>query len=69
MDRAAKLAGFAKEFLQFEQEVTRTHRVQPLGARDTTRGALAMAAEDLGFSPNEISAAVDQALTDAGTTP
>jgi len=67
MDRAAKLAAEARDFLQFERQ--HAHRFTADWAREVTRETLADRAVELGFSNLEISAAVDQALTDAGTTP
>lgn len=68
MDRAAKLAVDAKRELSFERALI-MNGCFPGMARDTTRRMVAICAERLGFSSLEISAAVDQALTDAGTTP
>ncbi len=65
MDRAAKLAEHARVCLEMERE----YPLCPVGNRPATRAVLADIAERLGFSDLEISAAVDQALTDAGTTP
>ncbi len=65
MDRAAKLAAEAREYL----ELGPLCFLSPENALKATRKVLAVSAECLGFAPNEISAAVDQALTDAGTTP
>ena len=65
MDRAAKLAASARRMLHFEQESSASFEAK----RMTTRQMLCEDAESMGFAPNEISAAVDQALTDAGTTP
>lgn len=67
MDRAAKLAADARDFLMFERHYADRYTAEQ--ARGITRAALAGRAEEYGFAPNEISAAVDQALTDAGTTP
>lgn len=65
MDRAAKLAAEAREYLANEVcwSGSRDH------ARQVTRICLAECATDLGFAPNEISAAIDEALTAAGATP
>lgn len=65
MTRAARLAAYARQLLQFEKESP----VSFEAARATTRQMLCEDAELLGFAPNEISAAVDTALTTAGTTP
>jgi hypothetical protein len=65
MDRAAKLADHARQMLHFEQESFASFEAK----RMTTRQMLCEEAEDLGFAPNEISAAVDEALTAAGQTP
>lgn len=67
MDRAAKLAEEARIFLHFERD--HAHKLDAEPARACTREALVECAAELGFSPLEISAAVDQALKDAGTTP
>lgn len=65
MDRVAKLAAQARRMLQFETESL----VSFEAARATTRQMLCEDAELLGFASNEISAAVDEALTSAGATP
>ncbi len=65
MDRVAQLAAQARRMLEFEKDSL----VGFEAARMTTRQMLREEAEDLGFAPNEISAAVDEALTAAGTTP
>jgi len=65
MDRAAKLATYARRMLEFERDSPRSFEAK----RTTTRAMLCEEAETLGFAPNEISAAVDEALTSAGTTP
>jgi len=65
MDRAAKLAAEARDCVRFERE----SGVHWKAAREATRECLAEVAADLGFSDLEISAAVDEALTAAGTTP
>jgi hypothetical protein len=65
MDRAAKLAAEARDCLEFEK----VGGYSPEAARASTRDMLAIVAFDLGFANNEISAAVDEALTAAGTTP
>lgn len=65
MDRAAQLAAQARRMLEFEQDSL----VSLEAARMTTRQMLCEDAELLGFAHNEISAAVDEALTSAGTTP
>lgn len=67
MDRAAKLADYAEALLCDEEAF---HGILSAdGNRTITREALVECAAELGFSPLEISAAVDQALKDAGTTP
>lgn len=63
MDRAAKLAAEAVRQIHLERGSS-----SPYGRR-ITRAKLIMKAKDLGIPDLEISAAVDQALTDAGTTP
>lgn len=64
MDRAAKLAAAAR------WHVARELAEKSPKSREVTRSCLAVLAETLGLSERrEISAAVDQALTDAGTTP
>lgn len=65
MDRKAKLAAEARKHLQFEAESQYSREV----ARMTTRTMLCEEAAELGYAWNEISAAVDEALTSAGTTP
>lgn len=65
MDRAAKLANYARWMLEFERDSPSGFEAK----RTTTRVMLTDEAIDLGFAPNEISAAVDEALTQAGTTP
>ncbi len=65
MDRVAKLANYARRMLEFEKDSL----VSREAARMTTRQMLCDDAELMGFAPNEISAAVDEALTAAGTTP
>lgn len=67
MDRAAKLAEVARLFVRSE-----AHWREFGGAdenRRITRRELAAHAAKFGFSDLEISAAVDEALTAAGTTP
>ncbi len=66
MDRAAKLADLAGLYLAAEMTLG-AH--DPELARQITRRRLAFNASDYGFSDLEISAAVDEALTAAGTTP
>jgi hypothetical protein len=68
MDRAAKLAATARAEVLHEEVIVKFGGV-PENARAMTRRILLERARHLGFAPNEISAAVDQALTDAGTTP
>lgn len=65
MDRAAKLAKEAKDCLELEKTGLYSQEV----ARTASRDVLATIARHLGFSDLEISAAVDEALTAAGTTP
>ena len=65
MTRAAKLAAVAREILPFEKDGL----FNPTYSRSITRLALADHAEEMGFAPKEISAAVDAALAAAGTTP
>jgi hypothetical protein len=65
MDRVVKLAAKARKHLQFEAESQYSREV----ARMTTRTMLCEEAAELGFAWNEVSAAVDEALTAAGTTP
>ena len=65
MDRAAHLALIAREILPFEAKAGPAASY----ARDITRAALVRCAEELGYANNERSAAVDEALTAAGTTP
>jgi hypothetical protein len=65
MDRAAKLATQARRMLEFEKDSL----VSREAARMTTRTMLCEEAVELGYEWNEISAAVDEALTSAGTTP
>lgn len=65
MDRVAQLAAKARKHLQFEAESQYSREV----ARMTTRTMLCEEAVDLGYAWNEISAAVDEALTSAGTMP
>ncbi len=66
MDRAAKLAAEAKQCLWEEKwDVPK----EWADARKHTRDYLAEVARELDFSDLEISAAVDEALTAAGTTP
>jgi hypothetical protein len=66
MDRAAKLAEAAKEYIELEPLCF----LSPQNGRRATRRALAGHARELGFdSKTEISAAIDQALKDAGTGP
>lgn len=62
MDRAAKLAAEAKVCVIDEARYAEAQR-------RATRDILASKARKFGVPENEISAAVDQALTDAGTTP
>lgn len=64
MDRAAKLAETARLLIDRETAPPGNYE-----ARRDTRDKLAAEAERLGFPPNERSAAIDQALKDAGTTP
>ena len=66
MDRAAKLAKCAKALLGDEKAFP---LVPADKNREITRFVLGEMAGSLGFAPNEISAAVDEALTAAGTTP
>jgi hypothetical protein len=66
MDRAAKLAALAGLYLGAEMGLG---AADPELARQVTRRRLAFDASNLGFSDLEISAAVDEALTAAGTTP
>lgn len=68
MDRAAKLAAEAKRELAFEQKMV-GNGCEADAARNSTRYVLAMFAWDFGFSSIEVSAAVDEALAAAGTTP
>lgn len=68
MDRAAKLAEATRHEL-LEEKCSIQCGVSPENTRATTRRVLGSLAFRLGFAPNEISAAIDQALTDAGTTP
>lgn len=64
MDRAAKLAADASVYVA--REITSPG----IWIRESTRDRLAEIAESLGYSTElEISAAVDQALKDAGSTP
>lgn len=65
MDRAAKLAAEAREYLANEVCWSGSREQ----ARQVTRICLAECAADFGFATNEISSAIDQALTDAGATP
>lgn len=65
MDRKAQLSAEARKMIQFEAESQYSREV----ARMTTRQMLCEDAADMGFAWNEISAAVDEALTAAGTTP
>lgn len=65
MDRAAIMKEEAGIYLRFERESCMHWKA----ARESTRECLAEVAAELGFSPLEISAAVDRALKDAGTTP
>lgn len=65
MDRAAKLAAEARECVRMERE----SGFDVSFARTITRASLAYVAEEYGFAPNEISAAIDEALTAAGATP
>lgn len=64
MDRAAKLAADARYFLIFEES-----RADKDEARVETRRRLSFLAGVYGYAQNEISAAVDRALTATGTTP
>jgi hypothetical protein len=66
MDCVAKLAAEAKHCL-WEEKWDRPK--DWADARKHTREYLAGVAHELGFQENEISAAVDEALTAAGTTP
>lgn len=65
MDRVAQLAAKARKYLQFEAESPYSREV----ARMTTRATLCQEAAELGYAWKEVSAAVDEALTAAGTTP
>ncbi len=65
MDRAAKLAAEARRMLSFEEQSSASFEAK----RMTTRQMLYESAEYLGFANNEISAAIDEALTAAGATP
>lgn len=65
MDRAAKLAAEARQYLANEV----CWHGQREQARQVTRLCLIECARDHGFSDLEISAAVDEALTTAGTMP
>jgi len=69
MDRVVmmeRLTEEARDCLQFES----VSGYQPVVGRAATRDVLADIAERLGFDPKtEISAAVDEALSKAGTTP
>ncbi len=69
MDRAAKLAAFAADRMKTERTWMEVDAGLFAAARHTTRTFLAYRAERLGFAPNEISAAIDEALTAAGATP
>ncbi len=70
MDRAAKLAALAALAGRFiRSEVHWRELVDADENRRITRRELAAHAEKLGFANNEVSAAVDEALTAAGTTP
>lgn len=66
MDRAAKLAKEAKQCLWDEKW---DPPKEWANARKHTREYLIEVAREFGFSDLEISAAVDEALTSAGTTP
>lgn len=69
MDRAAKLAADARSFVAFENYLIGNGR-NPAEVRVAIREGLEIAAVRHGYDPKtESSAAVDQALTDAGTTP
>jgi hypothetical protein len=65
MDRAAKLADYARRMLEFERDSPSSFEAK----RMTTRTMLCEEAVELGYSYNEVSAAIDEALTQAGTTP
>jgi hypothetical protein len=65
MDRTAKLAAEARDCLEFEKFGGYSQEAM----RSATREVLSTIAASLGFSHLEISAAVDEALTAAGTTP
>lgn len=65
MDRTAQLTTYARRMLEFERDSPRSFEAK----RMTTRTMLCEEAVELGFAWNEISAAVDEALTAAGTTP
>jgi hypothetical protein len=67
MDRAAKLATYAESLVHDEGVFCDVLSAD--ANRHITREALAYRAKRLGFSDLEISAAVDEALTAAGTTP
>lgn len=69
MDRAAKLAKSAATYLEFERNAEKSGRGSHWSRRGATRDSLAENAAELGFAPNEISAAIDQALNDAGVGP
>lgn len=67
MDRAAKLAAEARQFLDLERKCAQ-HDLE--AARSLTRLCLSARAFELGYSTElEISAAIDEALTAAGATP
>lgn len=61
MDRAAKLVAEARDSLEFEKACGG----DPVLSRLVTRNVLSDIAEDLGFAPNEISAAIDEAIAAA----
>ncbi len=65
LDRDTELAAHAAQFLIFEKEFAEPH--EAAAARVTTRHTLQGIAEDMGFAPDEIEAAVDAALKAATT--
>ena len=69
MDRDARLAKEAATCLRFEKEWTAAGKGLAAPARHITRETLAECADELGFSAAEIEAAINAALTAAGTTP
>lgn len=66
MDRVAKLAAEARKLVKLERTCARDELGE---ARRIVRFVLASKAFGFGFADNEISAAVDEALTTAATTP